>query len=86
VNLDELAAQTKGYVGADIEAVCREAGMVALRENPKSKEIKTSNFDEALSIVRPSVTKEIEKTYENLKDQFRTARAREMKEKPIYLG
>jgi transitional endoplasmic reticulum ATPase len=31
VDLDELAGLTHGYVGADIAALCREAGMLALR-------------------------------------------------------
>ncbi|UCF88594.1 MAG: AAA family ATPase [bacterium] len=31
VDLDELAAITNGYVGADIAALCKEAGMAALR-------------------------------------------------------
>ena len=31
VDLDALAAQTHGFVGADLEALCREAGMSALR-------------------------------------------------------
>ncbi|ERH02165.1 MAG: AAA family ATPase, CDC48 subfamily [Halonotius sp. J07HN6] len=32
VDLDQLARKTEGYVGADIEAVCREASMAASRE------------------------------------------------------
>ncbi|MCH7659869.1 MAG: AAA family ATPase, partial [Euryarchaeota archaeon] len=32
IDLDELAAKTEGYVGADIEAVCREAATAAVRE------------------------------------------------------
>jgi transitional endoplasmic reticulum ATPase len=31
VDLDALAAQSHGFVGADLEALCREAGMSALR-------------------------------------------------------
>ena len=34
-----LAEKTDGYVGADIEAVCREAAMLALREDIKTKEV-----------------------------------------------
>ncbi|RLE42284.1 ATPase, partial [Candidatus Woesearchaeota archaeon] len=37
VNLKELAKKTEGFVGADIEALCREAGMLALREDIKVK-------------------------------------------------
>ena len=32
VNTEELAELTDGYTGADIDAVCREAGMDAIRE------------------------------------------------------
>jgi len=32
VDIDSLAARTEGYVGADIEAVCREAAAIAVRE------------------------------------------------------
>ena len=85
LNLDRLAERTQGYVGADIEAVCREAAMMALREDPKAKEIRMSHFDKALNEVQPSVTKEIKKSYEDIKTQFKSARAKEMKEnKPYY--
>jgi transitional endoplasmic reticulum ATPase len=33
VSLEELAKKTEGYTGADIEALCREAAMLAVRES-----------------------------------------------------
>lgn len=33
VDLDALAAQTEGYVGADIEGLCRRAALLAIRES-----------------------------------------------------
>ncbi len=87
VNLDILAEETKGYVGADIEAICREAAILALRKDMKAKEITMTDFKEALKEVRPSVTKDIEKAYEALKDQLKAATAKQMKEEsPSYFG
>ena len=86
VNLDELAEKSEDYVGADIEGVCREAGMIALRDNFENTEISMKHFEKALTKVRPSVDKEIEKTYKELKDYFKKAKAKEIEEKIGYVG
>lgn len=87
VDIKELAKDTEGYVGADIESVCREAAMLALRKDLKSVKVKKSNFMDALKKVSPSVTKEVAEAYKDLQHQFRAARGKEMKEtKPVYYG
>ncbi len=87
VDVEELAARTEGYVGADVEAVCREAAILSLRENISAKTVTMSHFEEALKKVPPSVTKDVEKMYEDLRERFRGARAKEMKQElPIYFG
>lgn len=87
VNLETLADETEGYAGADIESVCREAAIMALRENIEVKEVSMKFFREALKKVMPSITKEIEETYEKLGQFFTSAKARQMqKEKPKYYG
>ena len=53
VNLKKLAKNTEGYVGADIEAVCREAAMLTLRNDLESKEIPYKYFKEAIDKVKP---------------------------------
>ena len=53
VKLKKLAKNTEGYVGADIEAVCREAAMLALRENIEASEVSAKFFDEAMDKVKP---------------------------------
>ncbi|MEM4714137.1 MAG: CDC48 family AAA ATPase [Candidatus Nanoarchaeia archaeon] len=57
VNLKELAEKTEGYSGADIEALCREAAMFALRDNINAKNVKLEYFEKALTKVKPSLTK-----------------------------
>lgn len=54
VDLKELARESDGYVGADIEAVCREAVMLTLREDPDSEEVYMSEFEEAMKKVKPT--------------------------------
>jgi len=87
VKIDELAEKTEGYAGADIESICREAAIFALRKNIKADKIGMDCFEKALKKVRPSITKEIEKAYEDIINHFSSARAKEMKdEKPSYMG
>jgi len=78
-----LAERTEGYTGADIEAVCREAGMLAIRENVKhgmtkdeSREvarrikINKKHFETAIQKVKPSLTKEDLRRYEEIMETF----------------
>src|SRR3989338_11354442 len=76
--LTQLAKKTEGYVGADIEAICREGAILALREDINAKEIYPRHFEKALQKVRPSVTKEVEKYYEELSSELTAARAKKM--------
>ena len=85
--LTYLTKKTEGYVGADIEAVCRESAILALREDINAKEIYKKHFEQALAKVRPSVTRDVEKAYEELQEHFTAARAKQMlDEKPGYMG
>jgi transitional endoplasmic reticulum ATPase len=53
VKLEKLAKETEGYVGADIESVCREAAMLTLRNDLKSEEVPMKYFEEAMEKVKP---------------------------------
>ncbi|MEM2121644.1 MAG: CDC48 family AAA ATPase [Candidatus Woesearchaeota archaeon] len=85
VDLEELAKKTEGYTGSDIEAVCREAAMLALRKNIKTKEVTKKDFEEALKIVTPSVSKDVEKRYKDFKQTLKRVRI-PSEEKPGYFG
>jgi ATPases of the AAA+ class len=71
VNIDALAQVTDRYTGADIEAVCREAVMTALRENMETTEITAANFEKALEAIKPSVGEELKARYEKMADYIK---------------
>ncbi|MFH0862963.1 MAG: CDC48 family AAA ATPase [Candidatus Altiarchaeota archaeon] len=64
VNVEELARKTEGYTGADIEALCREAAMAAMREDTAASHVDSKHFEKAFQEVRPSVTQDEAKSYE----------------------
>ncbi|MFX0085355.1 MAG: CDC48 family AAA ATPase [Candidatus Hodarchaeota archaeon] len=66
VNLSQLASELEGYVGADIEAMCREAVMIALREDLKTEKISIRHFREAKKVIHPSSNERIIKEFEEL--------------------
>jgi len=82
IDLDDLAARTGGYVGADIEALCREASMAATREfihsvGPEDVDESVGNvrvtaehFEAALKEVSPSVDEEVREHYDEIQQQF----------------
>ena len=53
VELEVLAKRTDGFVGADIEAVCREAVMLTLRDNLESENVNMKHFQDAMKKVKP---------------------------------
>ena len=74
VDLAHVAAITHGFVGADLEALCREAGMITLRrllpqidfsqpsipdETLAQLQVKVGDFQEALREVEPSAVREV---------------------------
>jgi len=81
VNLKELAKKTDNYVGADIEGLCREAAMLALRKNAEAKKVTLKDFNEALKKLKSSITNEDIKRYEEIEDKYlRTARGAAIRE------
>jgi transitional endoplasmic reticulum ATPase len=66
VRLDEIAKQTQGYSGADLQALVREAGLHALRTGGDSTLVRLVDFQHAFGKVRPSITKEVESWYNSL--------------------
>jgi len=70
VNLKDLAKKSIGYTGADLESLTREAALLALRESHDAKTVTAKNFEEALSKIRPSVTKTTLDNYKRVEENF----------------
>ncbi|MFW2228456.1 CDC48 family AAA ATPase [Rhizobium sp. CRRU65] len=66
VDLDDLAAKTERFTGADLEDLTRRAGLIALRQSLDAEIVTSANFAKALEEVRPSVTPEVEREYEEM--------------------
>jgi len=86
VDLEELSKKTENFSGADIEALCREAAMIALRENLNAKEVKQKHFNEALKKITPSLSNDIITHYKNFINRQRKRRVKVEKEVPGYIG
>ena len=87
VDLKELAEKTEGFSGADLESLCREAAMDALREDAKAKTVEKKHFDEALKKTTPSLTKEVQTYYEKFTERRKKIRKEEgEKEQFGYIG
>ncbi|MEM2802453.1 MAG: CDC48 family AAA ATPase [Archaeoglobaceae archaeon] len=85
VDLEELAEITEGYVGADIEAICREAVMLALREDPNAERVEMRHFLEALKKIKPSVNEAMLSFYERFEERIRTEKIK-VSAKPVGYG
>ncbi|MDD3264246.1 MAG: CDC48 family AAA ATPase [Candidatus Nanoarchaeia archaeon] len=71
VNLEELNSKLEGCVGADIENICMEAGMFAIRRDPETEFVNKKDFLDAIEKVGASTTPEIIKSYEEFQKTFR---------------
>ena len=63
-----LKIQLTNYTGADIEAVCRESALIAMRAGKKS--VSRKNFEEAIGRVRPTVTEDMMAYYNRMESML----------------
>jgi transitional endoplasmic reticulum ATPase len=64
-----LSDITEGFVGSDLESLCREAGMLALREN--SMIVTRRHFDEAQKKVHPTMNERLREYYGKIQQHFK---------------
>ncbi len=75
IDLKNIAALTDGYVGADIENLCREAGMMAYRQDEDAAIVDNEAFSKAMKVIKPSVDAEVVSFYDNIgKNMGKTVR------------
>ncbi len=80
VDLDELTGLAEGFTGADIAAVCKKAGRFAMREDINAREVKQKHFLAAVNETGPSIMPDIMKYYDQIKDELRKKRSKQIEE------
>lgn len=71
VDLEKLAGLSDNYTGADIAAVCKKAGRLALREDVDSQYVGMNHFLEAIDDTPASVTSNTRQKYENIERKLK---------------
>jgi len=82
----ELADTTEGYVGADIESLCREAAMLALRKDKDANEVTRKHFEEAMKKVKASVSKDAAEKYRKMESEYLKSAKAALDTGPAYAG
>jgi len=69
VDVVKLAERTERFTGADIQGVCKEASLTAMRAGDQAA-LHMSDFMAIISGVKPSVSFQMERDYQKIADQF----------------
>ncbi|WGI17625.1 CDC48 family AAA ATPase [Methanonatronarchaeum sp. AMET-Sl] len=83
IDLNELSYELEGYVGSDIESLCREAAMLALRQNIQAKKINKRHFRKAMETVYPTVDEETKEYYKKIEEMLKSRPDKKTKESII---
>ena len=67
-SMKDVLGGMDGFTGADIEAVCREAALIAMRAG--KKKVTKGHFEDAISRVRPTVTPEMLEYYSKMEERL----------------
>lgn len=84
-DLKNFNKKLKGFSGADIETICRESAMIALRENIRAKKVASLHFEEARESVFASITPDIISWYEKFGERLKNKIIEETKEDRLFV-
>ena len=66
-SMKDILTGMDGFTGADIEAVCREAALIAMRAG--KKKVTKGHFEDAITRVRPTVTPDMLEYYSKMEER-----------------
>ncbi|HJK25422.1 MAG TPA: ATPase, partial [Methanocorpusculum sp.] len=67
--IEKIAGATDGFVGSDLESLCREAAMEALRRNGTT--VTDADFAAAKLRVHPTMNDRVREYYEGIRHRFK---------------
>ncbi|MEF8848570.1 MAG: CDC48 family AAA ATPase [Candidatus Thermoplasmatota archaeon] len=70
VDLEDMADMSDNYSGADIESLCREAALTAVREEEDAEKVTREDFEEAFDAIHPSITPDLMNFYKRVSDEI----------------
>jgi transitional endoplasmic reticulum ATPase len=85
VDLEIINKKLRGFSGADVETLCREAAMIALRENLRARKVTLEHFRIAKESVNPSITPEVIKWYEQFGEKLKSRIIEKAKEDRLFV-
>ncbi|KAJ8976502.1 hypothetical protein NQ317_018446 [Molorchus minor] len=65
VSINDLVGETAGYSGAEVNAVCHEAAMMALEESLDAQQVESRHFEKALKLITPRTPPTLIRLYED---------------------
>ena len=84
VDIHDLAAKSEFFSGADIESLCREAAIRALREDIRGDKIYDKHFKDAMDDIHPSASPMVCEFYEKFEESLKSRRIGKHKRTDLY--
>jgi transitional endoplasmic reticulum ATPase len=67
--IESIAKRTQGFVGSDLQGICWEAGMLALRENAPA--VEERHFEAAIAKIHPTMNERSQEFYQRMRRFFK---------------